>query len=117
VRRKRGAEKVGVTRGRGLIIFGECLEGIRTCKVEGGMISGIKGSVRHSRIIRTPCFGILMNHARVIYRHIAIRACRGGREGEIFPRSEEAFSIRHRMSRLGRQIGRWFGMLGDVGWR
>ena len=85
MRRKRGAEKVGVTRGRGLIIVGEHLEGIRICKVEGGVVSGINGSVRFSRIIRIARFGILMNHAGAMYRHIAIRACGGGREGGVFP--------------------------------
>ena len=115
MKRKRGAEKVGVAYGGGIIIFGECLEGIRICKVEGGVISGINGSVRFSRIIRISCFSILMNHTSAIYRHIAIHACGGGREGGVFPCSGEAFSVKHRVSRLGRQIGRWFGILGRVG--
>ena len=81
------------------------------------MISGIKGSVRYSRIIIIPRFGILMNHTSAVYRHIAIRACRGGREGGVFPCSGEALSIKHRGSRLGRQIGGWFGILGRMGGR
>ena len=84
MKRKRGAEKVGVTYGRGIIIFVDCLEGIRVCKVKGGMISGIIGSVRYSRIIKIPRFGILMNHTSAVNHHIAIHTCGGGRERVVF---------------------------------